>query len=117
MRIPTFKAMQEVFENYTEENHAEFKRILSNPLDGTSERERECYNPPDNADVALHYLDKILGAYGVEGLTFTGQYKDGLSYLNFGDPYAQTVCYRSDTKHFFLGTWGDWAERHPGLVE
>ena len=109
--------MQEAFPEYTEKNHKEFKRILRESLDGTSARERECYNLPSKADVALHYLDSVLGSFGVEGWAFPNQYKEGFSYLNMGDTYATTLCYRSDIEKFFISSWGVFVEKNPSLSE
>ena len=96
MRIPTYKAIKKVFPDYTEENHKEFKRLLNGPLDGSTSRERECHNSPENWDVALHYLNDVLEGYGIDGWAFPGQYEEGFSYINFGDTYTETICYRSD---------------------
>lgn len=45
-------------------------------------------------------------AFGVEGwCDAVGE--DGVQYLNLGETYEPTVCFRSDTERFFVSAWGD----------
>ena len=44
--------------------------------------------------------------YGVEGFCDSvGQH--GVSYLNRGDPYEQTVIFRTRSERFSVGCWGN----------
>jgi hypothetical protein len=56
-----------------------------------------------------------LGTFGVEGFCFEpdDMRTGGLSYLNTGDTYELTICFNSDSRRFFLSSWGDIAERYP----
>lgn len=68
-----------------------------------------------NASEALEYAEALHGSptFGVEGSCWTMH--DGISYLNTGDTYETTVyalTHRYDAR-FYVGSWGDYVERHP----
>ena len=58
-----------------------------------------------------------LGTFGVEGSCFSGSFTAGISYLNMGETYEPTICFRSDTERFWVGSWGDFAEANPDKFE
>jgi len=65
-------------------------------LTGGANRIRECYNPPEDYDVALHAINQLIEGYGVEYVahkddTFREVY--GVDYVNLGDTYTTTVVY------------------------
>lgn len=69
-------------------------------------RERECYNPPDEADLIMHVADHLMGTYGVEALELPGgEYAD---YCNTGDPYIITLVHCDGV--FSVCGWGDVIE-------
>ena len=54
-----------------------------------------------------------LGTFGTEGFCDDcGEH--GVSYLNMGDTYAETLCFLSEPRRFTVSSWGDIAEKHPG---
>lgn len=67
----------------------------------------------------LQEVNGLLGLYGVKGVR--GEWVGGywadivLGYVNAGDTYAVTVCEVPDKwggHRFFVGSWGDWVEKH-----
>jgi len=49
--------------------------------------------------------------YGVEGFCWDCG-RDGISYLNMGDTYDQTIMFDSRSDRFWVGCWGDFVERY-----
>lgn len=87
---------------------------------GGAARIAECYNPPDDYDVQLHAVNKLINGFGVEYIADKDDsYSDacGIDYVNMGDTYALTVCYDHTKNKFFLSSWGDIVERHPNRFE
>jgi hypothetical protein len=78
-------------------------------------RETEyCHNSHTASDVMLEAqrLFPDLGTFGVEGFCDdVGNH--GVSYLNSGDTYAQTIIFRSNSGRFYLGDWGSIVEAAP----
>ena len=74
------------------------------PLDfeAGQDRERECFHPPGDADLALHVIDGLLETCGVEG--FIRPRGRGVSYCNTGDTYCCTVGYLDPT----FSSQGQW---------
>lgn len=52
---------------------------------------------------------------GIEGVVFRDSLHDGIIYLNMGDTYADTLLFRSDTERLWVGSYGDFVEKHPKL--
>ena len=69
-------------------------------------------------DTALDFANKVMNGYGVEAVRDENIWVDnywqntGLLYVNKGDTYKTTLCYDTDKGTFFIGSWGDWAEKH-----
>lgn len=65
---------------------------------------------------AMKWANKILGGYGVENIrderNFVSHYWQDtvLLYVNMGDTYDPTLCYDTDDKEYFIGSWGDFVE-------
>lgn len=49
--------------------------------------------------------------YGCEGFCWNCG-RDGISYLNMGDPYELTIMFDSRKDRFWIGCYGDFIERH-----
>ncbi len=58
------------------------------------------------------YVD--LGTFGTEGFCWT--HTAGFNYLNTGETYCLTICFRSDHERFTIDSYGDFVERNPKLV-
>lgn len=76
--------------------------------------ERQCYNRPRCSEVAMQVLSEVIGGFGVEGLEKSdshgdGRYSDYIDYINTGDTYSVTIL--RDGSRYWIGTWGDVAER------
>lgn len=79
-----------------------------------------CHHCSFDATEAMELTEKRfpdLGTFGVEGSCFKDSYTSGLSYLNSGDTYEVTILFRSDRERFWVGSWGDFVERHPKLFD
>ena len=82
----------------------EFNKLVNDP-------EFEYCHPSHRVAEALRRAEKYLrskgenGTFGVEGFLEYG----GLQYLNSGDSYCQTLCYRKG--RFILAAVGDIVER------
>ena len=59
---------------------------------------------------ALDTIDDLIGGFGRE---FIGNGRQGVSYINMGDTYANTVLYDYKAERFLVGCWGDIVEREP----
>ena len=65
--------------------------------------------------------DEHAGTYGVEALYRNESDRSdphrgpAITYLNAGDTYRNTLI-SSGTNSYYVGTWGDWVERHPRAV-
>lgn len=73
---------------------------------------------PHNSHTASDVMEEAerlfpdLGTFGVEGFCDdVGNH--GVSYLNAGDPYAQTIIFRSNSGRFSIGDWGSIVEAAP----
>ena len=81
---------------------------LRNEFEVADKRYRECYHAPSYEDMALHVVDAVIGGYGVEGWPDESDYTRGVSYVNMGYSYAETVVLDADDE-FHVGTWADFA--------
>ena len=79
--------------------------------DVAEQRIRECYNPPDWHDVAMHVLDAMAGTYGVEAIEGDSVFWPAAEYLNTGDTYRATLVYDFARDRFSVESWGDWLEK------
>jgi hypothetical protein len=84
----------------------------------TAEYVRGLYSSPYGsaiwrATVALHAINALLGAHGVEALgpVRDGDYAPKYEYLNMGDAYSPTLVYNRDSRSLSIACWGDIAER------
>jgi len=74
--------------------------------------------PGIHPDTALNFANKVMNGYGVEAVRDENIWVDnywhntGLLYVNMGDTYKTTLCYDTDKGTFFIGSWGDWAEKN-----
>jgi hypothetical protein len=67
-------------------------------------------------DGPLNYALLKLEGFSIEAIRVDNwinhYYQDiGLLYVNLGDTYKTTLCYDTVKEVFFIGSWGDWAER------
>lgn len=63
------------------------------------------------ATKALELAEEKFGlGYGVEGFCNQSNGRDGVTYINVGDPYTTTVCFRSEDERFSVGCWGNRVE-------
>ena len=69
------------------------------------------YRDPSKVDLALRCVDEIIYGYGVEAIFEQDAMQPVLSYVNTGDAYNPTICYRHDIHRFVLSCWGDEVER------
>lgn len=60
--------------------------------ESTQEWIRSCYCRPSSDEIALHAIDVLLDNHGVEGWVNPKDMREGVSYSNTGDTYAQTVA-------------------------
>lgn len=78
---------------------------------------KQCHNDPFDGHIwrvtlALHAIDEVMGANGIEGLGPVDMY-DGqpYQYVNMGDTYSTTLIYKRDTDALSIGCWGDIVTR------
>lgn len=87
-------------------------------LDAGRQRVSECYNRPDDTDLILTCINKILGGYGVEGAEWRHgaiYSRDFISYVNMGDTYKTTILYHPETCEFMVSDWGSVYEESPAF--
>lgn len=86
-------------------------------------KELERLNPDGHgshlASEALEYAEALHGAntFGIEGSCWNMH--DGITYLNTGDTYETTVYALTHrySARFYVGSWGDYVERHPSRFD
>jgi len=69
------------------------------------------YRDPSRVELALQCIDEIIGGFGVECIFERDEMFPVLSYVNKGDTYDPTICYRYDVHRFVVSCWGDEVER------
>lgn len=68
-------------------------------------------------DATMQLANQLMKGHGVEAVQseyiWVGSYwhNTGLLYVNKGDTYDMTLCYDTEKRYFFVGSWGDWVER------
>ena len=72
-----------------------------------------CYNMPSKFELKLEALNEIIEGYGIEYIqhkddTFTDP--QGLTYVNLGDTYANTIIFDHSCNSFKLCSFGDIVE-------
>ena len=107
-RLPSVKTLSRVFEDPKQARAIlEMTRDQLLGLPAGDARERECLHPPRTYDIRMHCLDAIdEGLCGVEA--FQDKRGDWVDYLNTGDPYTTTLCYRNG--RYFVACWADLVE-------
>jgi transposase len=96
------------------------RKLIDARVPATAGYVRSMYSDPYRSQfwrntVALHAMNEVLGTHGVEGLgpRRSGDYAPSYEYLNAGDPYVGTLIYDRDRDRLFVGSWGDFVEKHP----
>jgi hypothetical protein len=68
-----------------------------------------------NSHIAIEALElaakRFSLGYGIEGFCNQSNGRDGVTYINVGDPYVLTVLFESNTERFSVGTYGRIIER------
>ena len=97
--------------------HIEHAKELKKLMQGTHFPKN--YSPNDTqVDATMKYANKVMDGYGVEAVRDENIWVDrywqntGLLYVNKGDTYITTLCYDTDKDIYFIGSWGDWAEKY-----
>lgn len=109
------------FKNVSQKDARIIVRLCNGTIDLESfpeaqNRIRECYNRPDDTDLTLTVLNKILSGYGVESVEWESgaiYSSDFIQYVNFGDTYATTILYNPETCQYEIGDWGSLYETSP----
>jgi len=135
MKTPALKKLMETFgidretaalikkvgKAHTEGREALQKLVEEHPkLEETAKYARSCYNSPWThsgwrTTMALHAINALVGAYGVEALRPDSDSSTSwppFEYLNMGDTYATTLVYsrRNGADNLFIGSWGGVVE-------
>jgi hypothetical protein len=132
MRAPSVKSLQSTFDLTAKE--AKLVRALAKAVDGEGPKDldelveehlpeteryvRSMYSDPYRSHmwrvtVALHGINEIMGAHGVEPLgPVEMHYGPPFEYINMGDTYVATLVYDRDKDRLFISSWGDIAERY-----
>lgn len=81
-------------------------------LPHTERWERSCHNSPSKHELVMAAIDELLGGSGVEAAGDTSSYPLDIKfeYINMGDTYTPTICYRAGV--YILTCWGDMAEKY-----
>lgn len=75
---------------------------------------RRIYEKTGDETKALEKANEILGGFGIEGLPpVDGDFRKGrgMSYVNMGDTYDETIAFDEETSTFSISCWGDWLEQ------
>jgi len=73
----------------------------------------QCYSLPSMIELKLAAINEVLEGFGVEYIESTSDsYVDsyGLSYINLGDTYTNTVIFDHSCNKFRFCSWGDIVE-------
>lgn len=74
----------------------------------------QCFNMPSKLELKLEAINEILEGFGIEYIEprIEESYTDpqGLSYINLGDSYINTVMFNHATGKFMYSSWGDIVE-------
>jgi hypothetical protein len=73
-------------------------------------------NNNEAIEAAMEKANILLKGHGIEVIWGNNVYWPCLEYVNMGDTYNITLCYERNKDNFFIGTWGDYVERHPALL-
>lgn len=94
-----------IVEHNCPETYAYVRQLCSDPY----------YSHMWRVTVALHAMNGILGAHGVEALGPGNAFDrpPPFEYLNAGDPYADTLIYTRAHDALSIGNWAELAERVP----
>ena len=105
------------------DNPSKLEGLIDQHVPLTGRYVRSLFHCPYNSrgwrrTVVLHAINGIVDGHGVEALEHPkdrGDYSKppAYEYINFGDTYALTLVYKSDTDNLYLASWGDIAERMP----
>jgi hypothetical protein len=109
------------FKNVSQKDARIIVRLCNGTIDLESfpeaqRRIRECYNRPDNTDITLNVVNKMINGYGVESCEYESNAlysRDFISYVNMGDTYATTILYNPETCRFEISDWGSLYETSP----
>lgn len=96
-------------------------KIINNKLDPESFQSvqkwvRECYNYPSKLELKLQAINELLEGFGVEYVDAIGDTTyslKGLSYINLGDTYTNTVIFNHGSSRFTFSSCGDIVESKP----
>jgi hypothetical protein len=79
----------------------------------------QCYNMPSKLELKLEAINEILEGYGVEyieSIDDTFNDMQGLSYVNLGDTYINTVIYDHSSNVFKYCSYGDIIESEANYI-
>lgn len=81
----------------------------------------EYFHPPSIVDLKLTVVNSITEGCGVEYIAhkddgFRCDEMMGLSYVNHGDTYVETIIFDHNSGRFILGDWGSIVERRSCYV-
>lgn len=104
--------------NITEDQAVQVKGVIKGEIDPLSFSNvkkwvNQCYNMPSKTELKLEALNQILEGYGVEYIehkedSFPDVY--GISYINLGDTYINTVLFDRASNKWRYCSWGDIVE-------
>lgn len=87
------KKIKDIFSNSVDlENYDSVKSLIY-----------QCYNPPGHVQKSMTAINEILEGYGVECIE-----EISTQYVNMGDTYINTVCYKNG--RFYVNSWSDLME-------
>ena len=73
-----------------------------------------CYWEPDSIEKMLEAVNELSNGFGVESIPDARRASlrgERVRYVNQGDTYATTILYDPLTDRWWVGCWGDVAER------
>lgn len=105
----------------TTEKADQILKVVNNKLDPESFQSvqqwvNECYHYPSKLELKLEAINELLGGFGVEYIEAVDdcEYTQrGLSYINLGDSYHNTVIFNHSSNRWTFNYWGNIVESKP----
>jgi hypothetical protein len=75
---------------------------------------RQCLHEPPLIEKVLEAVNEVMEGFGTESIRGSGWDRywtdTAFVYINLGDTYTRTICYRPEMDRFYLCSWGDMVE-------
>lgn len=106
--------------NITVEQAATIKGIIKGNIDPEGFKSvqswvAQCYNKPSKLELKLEAINEVLEGFGIEYIESSNDdFNDsqGLSYVNLGDTYVNTVIFDHSDNTWNYCSWGDIVEEN-----